>query len=116
MMFGFFKKNTIDLVSEYYSVRLIHEFVNHPTISSSDIDNILFYIKDNRPEVVVVLSSLTEGIRIRQGSRISKEAFDQNLEFIHKLMWPTLVLGMKSGNSFRGVFDSFMEDHNKLAS
>ena len=113
-MFGFFKKKTTDLVEEWQKVMLVNEFANNKNISEEDKKSILVYINDNKSELTVVLSSLAEAARQKNGDNISKELFHEVLKWIHSVVWPSLIMGFKAKSNFRKSFDHYMESYKKF--
>lgn len=103
-MFALFKKETSDLVKEWQTVKLASELAKK---SDEDKKKILNYIENNKSELTVVLSSLTEATRLKNGSKMSKGLFYEVLEWIHSVVWPPLLIGCSSNSNYRKSYDYY---------
>jgi len=106
-MFNFFKKTTTDLVKEWNTI-YTNEVINNSSLTDQDRKDIPNYVFKYKDELTVVLNSLTEGIRLKNGDKISKVFFYETLEWLHKIIWASIILGVKSNKNFRKSFDDFM--------
>ena len=107
-MFNLFKKSTTDLVKEW-NVIYTNEVLLNQRLSDQDRKDIPNYVTNNKDELSVVLNSLVEGVRLKNGDKISKTFFNETLEWLHKIIWASIILGVKSNKNFRKSFDDFME-------
>ncbi len=107
-MFNFFKKNTTDLVKEWNAV-YTNEVINNASLSEQDREDIVKYVSNNKRELTVVLSSLTESARLKNGDKVSKDLFYTILDWIHSLVWSAIVSGVKTGTNFRKSYDYVFE-------
>lgn len=114
-MFNFFRKNTTDLVKEWNAL-YTSEVMNNPALSKQDREEIVSYVFKNKSELTVVLSSLTEAARLKNGDKISKDLFNEILKWIHSLVWSAIVTGVKSGNNFRKSYDYIFEAYKHTVS
>lgn len=111
-MFNLFKKNTTDLVKEWNLV-YTKEVMQNPSLTEKDRKDIVNYVSNNKRELTVVLSSLTESSRLKNGDKISKDLFYTTLNWIHSLVWTAIVTGVKSGDNFRKSYDDAFEAYKR---
>ncbi len=78
-------------------------------LTQQDRDQIVQYVANNKKELTVVLSSLTEAARQKNGEKISKDLFYENLNWMHSLVWTAIVSGVKTGSNFRKSYDYTFE-------
>lgn len=114
IMFNFLKKNTTDLVKEW-NAKYTNELMSNPDLSKQDREDIINYVSNNKDELTIVLSSLTEAARLKNGDKISKDLFNTILEWIHTLVWSAIVSGVKTDTSFKKSYDYVFEAYKETA-
>ncbi|AYF45726.1 hypothetical protein BALOs_2736 [Halobacteriovorax sp. BALOs_7] len=107
-MFNIFKKRTTDLVKSWNQI-YTREVITNPNLSEKDREDIIRYVSNNTKEITVVLSSIVEGARLKNGDKISKDLFNSILDWIHSLVWQSIVNGVMTGKNFRVSYDEVFE-------
>lgn len=107
-MLNFFKKTTTDLVKEW-NIIYTNEVLKNPKLSEKNRKDIVDYVAKNKNELSVVLNSLVETARLKNGDKITKDLFNEILNWIHSLIWTAITSGIVSGANFRKSYDYVFE-------
>lgn len=104
---------TTDLVEEWNKV-YTNEIITNKNLSEQDRRDIINYVAKNKDELTIVLSSLTEAMRLKNGDSLTKELFLATLHWIHKRVWASIIMGVKSNSNFRKSYDLYSETENEV--